>query len=133
MRAQARSKDQLSEPSLYTGGWFFFCWPHQLAWPTSHVNARIASAKNGNGVSALSFSSFGGWQVSETVFLHSGLPFSVFSAPYTVNNHGVFQGSRPQYANRVPGVPVYRKTGVPGVTQAGSLQWLNPDAFASVC
>ena len=74
----------------------------------------------------------GGWQVSETAFLHSGLPFSVLSAPYTANNHGIFQGSGPQYANRVPGVPLYRKTAVPGVTQSGSLQWLNPDAFASV-
>ncbi len=74
----------------------------------------------------------GGWQVSETAFLHSGLPFSVLSAPYTANNHGIFQGSGPQYANRVPGVPLYRKTAVSGVTQTGSLQWLNPDAFASV-
>ena len=74
----------------------------------------------------------GGWQVSETAFLHSGLPFSVLSAPYTANNHGIFQGSGPQYANRVPGVPLYRKTPVSGVTQPGSLQWLNPDAFASV-
>jgi hypothetical protein len=74
----------------------------------------------------------GGWQVSETAFLHSGLPFSVLSAPYTANNHGIFQGSGPQYANRVPGVPLYRKSAVSGVTQTGSLQWLNPDAFASV-
>ena len=73
-----------------------------------------------------------GWQVSQTVFLHSGLPFSVVSAPYTANNEGVFQGSGPQYANRVPGVPLYRKSPVSGVTQPGSLQWLNPDAFASV-
>jgi hypothetical protein len=74
----------------------------------------------------------GGWQVSQTVFLHSGLPFSVLSAPYTANNNGIFQGSGPQYANRVPGVPLYRKIAVSGVTQTGSLQWLNPDAFASV-
>ena len=74
----------------------------------------------------------GGWQVSETAFLHSGLPFSVLSAPYTANNHGIFQGSGPQYANRVPGVPLYRKSAIPGVTQPGSLQWLNPEAFASV-
>jgi len=60
------------------------------------------------------------------------LPFSVLSAPYTANNKGIFQGSGPQYANRVPGVPLYRKTAVAGVTQPGSLQWLNPDAFASV-
>jgi hypothetical protein len=73
-----------------------------------------------------------GWQVSQTAFLHSGLPFSVVSAPYTANNEGVFQGSGPQYANRVPGVPLYRKSPVTGVTQPGSLQWLNPDAFSSV-
>ena len=74
----------------------------------------------------------GGWQVSETAFLHSGVPFSVLSAPYTANNNGIFQGSGPQYANRVPGVPLYSKTAVSGVTQTGSRQWLNPDAFASV-
>jgi hypothetical protein len=74
----------------------------------------------------------GGWQMSETAFLHSGLPFSVLSAPYTADNNGIFQGSGPQYANRVSGVPLYRKTSVVGVTQTGSQQWLNPDAFASV-
>ncbi len=74
----------------------------------------------------------GGWQISQTAFLHSGLPFSVLSAPYTANNNGIFQGGGPQYANRVPGVPLYRKTAVSGVTQTGSRQWLNPDAFASV-
>jgi hypothetical protein len=76
--------------------------------------------------------SLSGWQISQTAFLHSGLPFSVLSAPYTANNNGIFQGSGPQYANRVPGVPLYRKTAVSGVTQTGSRQWLNPDAFASV-
>ncbi|MGB6692301.1 MAG: TonB-dependent receptor [Terracidiphilus sp.] len=74
----------------------------------------------------------GNWQVSETAFLHSGLPFSVVSAPYTANNNGIFQGSGPQYANRVPGMPLYRKSSISGVTQTGSRQWLNPDAFASV-
>ena len=39
---------------------------------------------------------------------------------------------RDRYANRVPGVAVYRKMAAPGVTQPGSVQWLNPDAFASV-
>ena len=48
----------------------------------------------------------GGWQVSETAFLQSGLSFSVLSAPYTANNNGIFQGSGPQYANCVPGVPL---------------------------
>jgi hypothetical protein len=74
----------------------------------------------------------GGWQLSQTVFLHSGVPFSVLSAPYTANNQGIFQGSGPQYANLVPGVPLYRKSVVSGVTVTGTKQWLNPDAFASV-
>jgi hypothetical protein len=74
----------------------------------------------------------GGWQVSGTAILHSGVPFSVLSAPYTASNNGIFQGSGPQFANRVPGVSHYRKSVVAGVTQPGSLQWLNPDAFASV-
>jgi hypothetical protein len=73
-----------------------------------------------------------GWQLSQTLFLHSGVPFSVLSAPYTSNNQGIFQGSGPQYANLVPGVPVYRKTAASGVTVTGTRQWLNPDAFASV-
>jgi hypothetical protein len=81
---------------------------------------------------ALLARALGGWQLSDTVFLHSGLPFSVLSAPYTANNNGIFQGSGPQFANRVPGVPLYRKSAVSGVTQPGSLQWLNPDAFQSV-
>jgi ubiquinone/menaquinone biosynthesis C-methylase UbiE len=81
---------------------------------------------------ALLQGALGGWQVSGTPILHSGVPFSVLSAPYTAINNGIFQGSGPQFANRVPGVPLYRKTAVAGVTQPGSLQWLNPDAFASV-
>jgi hypothetical protein len=84
---------------------------------------------------------FGGWSFSETGFLHSGLPFSVLSQNYSANGNGVFQSSnptqtiqfaQPNYANRVPGVPLYRKTPYPEVTNAGTLQWLNPNAFVSV-
>ena len=49
-----------------------------------------------------------GWQVSGTVFWHSGLPFSVLSAPYSANGNGIVQGSGPQYASVVPGVPLVR-------------------------
>jgi hypothetical protein len=73
-----------------------------------------------------------GWSYSESAFLHSGLPFSVLSQPYTANGNGVFQSSGPQFARRAPGQPPYRKTPYPGVTEAGTLQWLNPDAFVSV-
>ncbi len=75
---------------------------------------------------------FAGWSFSETAFLHSGLPFTVMSQPYTANGSGIFQSSGPQFARRVPGVPVYRKTAYPGVTVAGTRQWLNPEAFESV-
>jgi hypothetical protein len=72
-----------------------------------------------------------GWQVSGTAFFHTGLPFSVLSAPYTANGNGIVQGSGPQYASLVPGVPVYDHKPIPGVTQPGTIQWLNPDAFVS--
>ena len=74
----------------------------------------------------------GGWSFSETAFFHSGLPFTVLSQPYTANGNGVFQASGPQFARRVPGVPLYRKTPYSGVTVAGTRQWLNPEAFVSV-
>ena len=74
----------------------------------------------------------GGWSFSATAILHSGLPFSVLSQPYTANNHGIFQAGGPRYAQRVPGVPLYRKTPYPSVTIAGTRQWLNPSAFSSV-
>ena len=83
---------------------------------------------------------FSGWSASPTAILHSGLPFSVLSQSYIANGNGVFQANgtstvqfnAPAYANRVPGVPLYRKTPVAGVTVAGTKQWLNPDAFVSV-
>ncbi len=75
----------------------------------------------------------GGWEISGTAFFHTGVPFSVVSAPYTANGNGIFQGGGPQFARRVPGVPLYAHHRViSGVTQPGTVQWLNPDAFASV-
>ena len=72
-----------------------------------------------------------GWQISGTMFWHSGVPFSVLSTPYSANGNGIVQGSGPQFASVVPGVPLYEHHPIPGVTQAGTLQWLNPDAFVS--
>ncbi len=78
-----------------------------------------------------------GWQISGTAFWHSGVPFSVLSTPYSAANpgtgqpEGIVQGSGPQFASVVPGVPLYNHHPIPGVTQAGTLQWLNPDAFVS--
>jgi hypothetical protein len=72
-----------------------------------------------------------GWQVSGTAFWHSGVPFSVLSTPYSANGNGIVQGSGPQYASVIPGVPLYEHQAIPGVTQPGTLQWLNPNAFLS--
>jgi hypothetical protein len=92
---------------------------------------------------------FKDWSFSESAFLHSGLPFTVLSQPYTASSTsattspsgviipaettlGVFQASGPQFANRVPGVSLYRKSAYPGATVPGTKQWLNPEAFLSV-
>ncbi len=72
-----------------------------------------------------------GWQISGTVFWHSGIPFSVLSTPYSANGNGIVQGSGPQFASVVPGVPLYQRHAIQGVTQPGTRQWLNPDAFVS--
>src|ERR1700723_3197870 len=72
-----------------------------------------------------------GWQISGTVFWRSGIPFSVLSTPYSANGDGIVNGSGPQFASAVPGVPLYAHAPVPGVTQPGTLKWLNPNAFVS--
>src|SRR5271168_5209025 len=72
-----------------------------------------------------------GWQVSGTLFWHSGIPFSVLSTPYSANGDGIVNGSGPQFASVVPGVPLYEHAPIPGVTQPGTVQWLNPNAFVS--
>ena len=72
-----------------------------------------------------------GWQISGTLFWHSGLPFSVLSTPYSANGDGILQGSGPQFASIVPGVPLYDHNPIPGITQPGTIPWLNPNAFVS--
>jgi hypothetical protein len=72
-----------------------------------------------------------GWQLSGTAFWHTGVPFSVLSTPYSANGRGIVQGSGPQFASAVPGVPLYDHHAIPGVTQPGTIQWLNPNAFVS--
>jgi hypothetical protein len=71
------------------------------------------------------------WQVSGSVFWHSGIPFSVLSTPYSANGNGIVNGSGPQFASEMPGVPLYEHNPIPGVTQPGTVQWLNPNAFVS--
>jgi hypothetical protein len=72
-----------------------------------------------------------GWQVSGTVFWHSGLPFTVLSSPYSANANGIVQGGGPQFASVIGGAPLYSHRAIAGVTQPGTIQWLNPDAFIS--
>jgi hypothetical protein len=72
-----------------------------------------------------------GWQVSGTVFWHSGIPFSVLSTPFSASGNGIVNGSGPQFASVAPGVPLYEHNPIPGVTQPGTVQWLNPNAFVS--
>jgi hypothetical protein len=71
------------------------------------------------------------WQISETFFWRTGLPFTIQSAPYTANGRGIINGGGPQFATLVPGVPLYATSLLQGVTPPSALQWLNPDAFVS--
>jgi hypothetical protein len=71
------------------------------------------------------------WQVSGTLFWHSGVPFSVLSTPYSANGNGIVQGSGPEFASLVPGVNPYCRHCNLATTQPGTVQWLNPDAFIS--
>jgi len=70
----------------------------------------------------------GGWQVSGTLFLRDGFPFSVLSQGINLRFSNGFPN---QYANSVPGQDPYAKSSIPGVTLPGSIQWLNPNAFQS--
>ena len=72
-----------------------------------------------------------GWQFSGTALWHGGVPFSVLGTPYSANGSGIVQGSGPQFASVVPGVSLYKHHPVSGITQPGTIQWLNPDAFIS--
>ncbi len=70
----------------------------------------------------------GEWQVSGTVFLRGGFPITVFSNG--VNNFT--NGAPITRANLVPGVNPYANAAITGVTQPGTIQWLNPAAFQSI-
>jgi hypothetical protein len=72
-----------------------------------------------------------GWQVSGTLFWHTGIPFSILGTPYSANGDGIVQGAGPQFASAVSGEPLYTRNSISGVTQQGTIQWLNPDAFVS--
>jgi hypothetical protein len=72
------------------------------------------------------------WQLSGAMFWHSGVPFSVLSTPYSASGNGILQSSGPQFGSLVSGVDPYcRHCNISGVTQMGTIQWLNPDAFIS--
>ena len=73
----------------------------------------------------------GGWSFSETLFLHTGLPFTVLSQPYTAGNNGVFQGSGPQFARPGCGGAALSQDALRWRDAAGTRQWLNPEAFVS--
>lgn len=75
-----------------------------------------------------------GWQVSGSVFWHSGIPFSILSTSYSANGNGLVNtggAHLAEFASVVPNTPTYQHNVVSGVTQPGTLQWLNPDAFVS--
>jgi Carboxypeptidase regulatory-like domain/TonB-dependent Receptor Plug Domain len=71
----------------------------------------------------------GGWMVTGTVYLRGGFPFSALSSGPA---GGFINASPTLFANVVSGQAYYEKAPISGVTQPGTIQWLNPDAFQSV-
>jgi hypothetical protein len=56
-----------------------------------------------------------------------------FRAQYfgIANGNGIVQGGGAEFASVLRGVPLYAHHAIEGVTQPGTIQWLNPDAFVS--
>ena len=71
------------------------------------------------------------WQYSETAILHSGLPFSVLSAPYR-RKTTAFSVERPAICESHFGCWALSQHRKGGCYANGLRQWLNPDAFVSV-
>ena len=77
----------------------------------------------------------GGWQFSGTVLYHTGQPFTMYTP---TNSDATVDTSGPLFGNRIPGQPLYNKANIgtdcvnnPAgcVTNAGNVQWLNPNAY----
>lgn len=70
-----------------------------------------------------------GWNVSGTLFIHSGLPVTVESA----SNPALVNGGGLNFADQVGGVSPYAKDQVLTSTPPDTYQWMNPAAFADAC
>ncbi|HLW79326.1 MAG TPA: hypothetical protein VKU44_06975, partial [Terriglobia bacterium] len=131
---------------ISNGGLFGFGGPSAILSPLpgelnrqyGNCDYDVRHAFNGNYVYELPFHAssgwlnqiVGGWEVSGTVFLRGGFPFSPNSQK--VGNY-VLQGGGWNFANQIPGVNPYSQfQNISGVTQPGQVQWLNPAAFTSV-
>lgn len=137
----SRCQDQVSNGGFlqFSAGGILSPLPGQLSRDSGPCDYDIRSNLTGQYVYELPINvrrrrlgyALNGWQLSGTEFWHSGVPFSVGSTPYSYGGNGIVQGSGPQFASVVPGVPLYEKVPLAGMTQPGTLQWLNPNAFIS--
>ena len=81
---------------------------------------------------ALLRQTLGGWQVSGTAILHSGVAVQRSQRALYREQQWHLPGQRAAVCESGSGCAAVPQDAVSGVTQPGSLQWLNPDAFASV-
>jgi len=61
--------------------------------------------------------------MSEPCFGTAEFHSRFLSTPYSANGNGIVNGSGPQFASMIPGVPLYEHNDS-GVTQPGTVQWL---------
>src|SRR5260370_28560576 len=111
--------------------------PGELSRLYGNCDYDVRHSLNGSYVYELPFRSknawlqkvIGGWQISGTVFVRGGFPFSVFSGQVAGGFLNV--GGR-LFPNAISCENPYATQNIPGVTQRGTIQWLNPNAFQSV-
>ncbi|MGH9533596.1 MAG: carboxypeptidase regulatory-like domain-containing protein [Terriglobales bacterium] len=70
-----------------------------------------------------------GWNVSGTLFIHSGLPVTVESP----GNPNLVDAGGLQFANQVAGVSPYAESQNLASTPPDTYQWVNPAAFSNGC
>ncbi len=135
-----RGLERRPAPVFNTGDSLARC-PASSAANTATATTTCATTSPPSASIAIPFSSrhaplralFRNWSFSETAFLHYRLAVHRAQPALHGRRQRRLSGQLARSLRAAyPGEPLYRKSPIPGVTVAGTRQWLNPDAFVSV-